>query len=255
MRRQLVRALRAGRASPAAVVGVEASRGRPRRGRGCAATASVSVARDARLGSGRRPGARASAGRAKSRNVTIAQTGLPGRPNTSVSSRVPNHVGLPGRSATRQKRSSTPSALERRLDVVVRADRHAAGERSSTSAASSARADARRAWPRGRRATWRARERPRAPACVGERGERRAVGVVDLAGAERLAGRRRARRRWRGPPRAGGGARAVRAAGDDRDAELGGAERACRRRRTVVPARMSSPARADVLARRDVGAR
>ena len=34
--------------------------------------------------------------------VTIAETGLPGRPKTSVSSRVPNQVGRPGRSATRR---------------------------------------------------------------------------------------------------------------------------------------------------------
>ena len=37
-----------------------------------------------------------SAGRAKSMKVTIAETGLPGRPKTSVPPRVPNHVGLPG---------------------------------------------------------------------------------------------------------------------------------------------------------------
>ena len=42
--------------------------------------------------------------------VTIAETGLPGSPNTTVPSRVPNQVGRPGRSATRQKTSSTPSA-------------------------------------------------------------------------------------------------------------------------------------------------
>jgi len=34
--------------------------------------------------------------------------GLPGRPRTSVSPCVPHHVGLPGRSATRQKTSRTP---------------------------------------------------------------------------------------------------------------------------------------------------
>ena len=37
--------------------------------------------------------------------MTIAETGLPGRPNTSCCSRVPNHVGLPGFSAIPQKRS------------------------------------------------------------------------------------------------------------------------------------------------------
>ena len=46
--------------------------------------------------------------------VTIAETGLPGRPKTSVSPRVPNHVGRPGRSATRQKTSSHAEGLRAR---------------------------------------------------------------------------------------------------------------------------------------------
>ena len=56
------------------------------------------------------------------------ESGLPGRPKTSVASRRPNQSGLPGLSRTRQKTSSTPRGLQRRLDVVVRADRHAAGD-------------------------------------------------------------------------------------------------------------------------------
>ncbi len=55
------------------------------------------------------PCSASSAGRTKSRKVTSAETGLPGRPKTSESSRVPNHVGLPGCSATRQNVSVTPS--------------------------------------------------------------------------------------------------------------------------------------------------
>ena len=60
--------------------------------------------------------------------MTIADTGLPGSPKTSVPPRTPNHVGLPG------PQRDAPEALldaelgERGLDVVVRADRHAARE-------------------------------------------------------------------------------------------------------------------------------
>ena len=77
---------------------------------------------------GRRPEARASAGRANRWNVTIAETGLPGRPNTSVPSRRAEPGRLPG------LKPHAPEALldaelgERRLDVVVRADGHAAAD-------------------------------------------------------------------------------------------------------------------------------
>ena len=53
----------------------------------------------------------ASAGATNSENVTTAETGLPGSPNTSFGTdRVPNQVGLPGCSATLQNTSSTPSS-------------------------------------------------------------------------------------------------------------------------------------------------
>ena len=61
---------------------------------------------------GGRPWIARSAGAAKRRKVTIAETGLPGSPKTSFASLLPNHVGRPGRSATRQKRSSTPSSMK-----------------------------------------------------------------------------------------------------------------------------------------------
>ena len=48
------------------------------------------------------------------------EAGSRGRPTA------PNHVGLPGFSATRQKRSSHAQVGERPLDVIVGADRHAA---------------------------------------------------------------------------------------------------------------------------------
>ena len=57
-----------------------------------------------------RPWRAASAGRTNSENVTTAETGLPGSPNTSTEPRRPNQVGLPGWSATRQNTSSTPSS-------------------------------------------------------------------------------------------------------------------------------------------------
>ena len=40
----------------------------------------------------------------------MLESGLPGRPNTSVSPRRPNHSGLPGFTRTRQNSSSTPQA-------------------------------------------------------------------------------------------------------------------------------------------------
>ncbi len=66
---------------------------------------------DARSTSRPPPAATRIAGRTKSRKVTIADTGLPGRPKTSVPpGATPNQVGLPGFRATRQKTCSTPSA-------------------------------------------------------------------------------------------------------------------------------------------------
>jgi hypothetical protein len=53
---------------------------------------------------------RSSAGRTNRWKVTIADTGLPGKPKHKVPARAPKKVGLPGRSATPQKTSSTPSA-------------------------------------------------------------------------------------------------------------------------------------------------
>ena len=41
--------------------------------------------------------------------MTIADTGFPGSPNAGTGPAIPNHVGCPGRIATRQKCSSTPS--------------------------------------------------------------------------------------------------------------------------------------------------
>ena len=60
------------------------------------------------------PASASSAGRAKSRNVTSEDTGLPGSPKTSVAPRVPNDVGLPGLAARRRRSAaSTPRPSER----------------------------------------------------------------------------------------------------------------------------------------------
>ena len=91
--------------------------------------ARAAVVRRPRSSRGRASGSPASrrrAGSMKTAQQTIVESGLPGSPKTSVSPRRPNHSGLPGLIWTRQKTSSTPTALERRLDVIVRADRHAA---------------------------------------------------------------------------------------------------------------------------------
>ena len=66
----------------------------------------------ARASAGSAPASRRSAGRANRWKVTIADTGLPGRPKTSLPSRAPNQVGFPGFSA------HAPEAL---LDAELRA--------------------------------------------------------------------------------------------------------------------------------------
>ena len=105
-----------------ATPGRSAPRARPRRPRrGRARGASESRAAVRRTAAARRPGRNAgpgsaapcsasSAGRTKSSKPTSAETGLPGSPNTSVAPRTPNEIGFPGRTATRQKTSSTPSS-------------------------------------------------------------------------------------------------------------------------------------------------
>ncbi len=121
-----MRALRPGRARAAVVVQAHAH-----------ALVARLVARDrlgqrrpAGPGRGSAPCSARSAGRAKSTKVTSAETGLPGRPKTSVPPRA--RRAEPRRLARAQR--DAPEALlharraERRLDVVVRADGDAAGE-------------------------------------------------------------------------------------------------------------------------------
>ena len=86
-----------------------------------------------RRGRRARPASRRSAGSMKTQKQTIVDSGLPGRPNTSVSPRRPNHIGLPGLIRTRQKTSSTPQASNAGLtwscgptDTPPRHDQHVA---------------------------------------------------------------------------------------------------------------------------------
>ena len=118
--------------------------------------------------------------------MTIAETGLPGRPRTSTPLRAPNHVGLPGCSATRQKRCSTPSRASAGLTWSCgptetppeTTTRSAAASASSSAAAVAARAVGHRL--AGHDLTAGAGD---------QRAEGQRVGVIQLAGAQRPAGR------------------------------------------------------------------
>ena len=77
------------------------------------------------------------AGRAarRSRTRTAAETGLPGRPKTSVAPFVAKRTGFAGRIATLWKRIDAPAACEGRRDEVVVAGRDAAGREEEIVAA------------------------------------------------------------------------------------------------------------------------
>ena len=125
-----------------------------------------------------------SAGRTSSRKVTIAETGFPGRPKTSVSPWVPNQVGLPGFSATPQKRSSTPSSASAPLTWSCSPTETPPLINDRVGAERRARSPP--ALPRDRRRRAR-RRRPRRPPARPERGERVGVGVANAAGPHLLA--------------------------------------------------------------------
>ena len=146
-----------------------------------ARAAARRASRRAKAGAAARsPCRRRSAGPRKSRKQASVESGLPGRPNTSVAPRRPNHSGLPGLSRTRQNTSSTPRASKRGLDVVVLADRHAAGDRQQRRRRARPRSPP--AWPPGRRPR-RGGARRRAPALLGQQPQREPVGLVDAARA------------------------------------------------------------------------
>ena len=179
-----VRALRLGGPREPAVVALlqphahhlVALRVAPKRlgGRACAARRSGSAPWSARI-----------AGRANRWNVTIADTGLPGSPNTSVPSRVPNQVGLPGWSRTPQNRSSTPSSASAGFTWSC-GPTETPPLTQTTSAASSASASAARvASASSRHAAALDHLRARLPRL---RGDAVGVRVADLAGSERGIG-------------------------------------------------------------------
>ena len=153
----------------------------------------------------------------------------------------PNQVGLPGRSRTPQKRSSTPRSRERGLHVVVRADRHAARDDHHVGASSASASAARvPSASSGTRDPLRPPRRP--PARPGRRGRRRwscrsrraraaAPGSVSSSPVTRTATRGLLRASELGSP------------DRRRDAQLGGPECACplaeRRHRGECPRRRS----------------
>ena len=182
--------------------------------------------------------ARRSAGRANRWKVTSADTGLPGRPKTTLGPRVPNQVGLPGFSATRQKSSSTPSSASAGLTWSCGPTDTPPG-RSRHRPASSARPRVSTVWARSSRTISRAITRaPARWACAARAYAlelRIWPGASGRAGLDQLvAGRqhRNARERRRTGPRPGR-ARPARPA-----------RRGPGRRPRVAPAR-----RQDVLAR------
>ena len=75
----------------------------------------------------RSPSIRASAGRTNRWKVTIAETGLPGRPKTSAGSRRPEPGRVPGSQGDTPEDLLHAELRERRLDVVVGPDRDPAG--------------------------------------------------------------------------------------------------------------------------------
>ena len=142
------------------------------------------------------PASRAIAGRTKSRKVTIAETGLPGSPKTSVpAAATPNQVGLAGLQRHPPEDLLDAERGERRLDVVVLADRDAAADRPRARRRAPRSIAARVASRSSRTCVDRARaRRPRA-----RRQRRRACSALELriaAGPQRRPGLAAARRRW-----------------------------------------------------------
>ena len=230
--------------------GARAGPGPPARGSGCAAPATPSTARRRGSALGSAPCSAASAGRDEQRERDDRRDRVARAARTRACS---SRVAEPGRLAGLQRDAPEPlldpERRERRLDVVVGADRDPAGDDDHVGAARAP-----------LRAPPRSRARSSGSALGGdatraaarrERGEHRRVGVVDLARAERLAGRPQlvAGAEHRRPAAAGRRVTSPTPA-RDRGAELGDAEARSRARARSSPARMSSPAAADVLAGR-----
>ena len=149
---------------------------------GFRATGVPSVARlERRRGRRGRPCSASNAGRTKSSKQTSVETGLPGSPKTSVRPRTPNKSGFPGRIATRQNTSLDAELLADGADEIVGADRDAAGADHDVVL---------EAVPERRAVCVLVvgdRDPDDLPPADDERGEHRAVGVVDLARLEPLS--------------------------------------------------------------------
>ncbi len=65
------------------------------------------------------------AGMAKSWNVTMVETGLPGKPKSQVLPQRPKTVGFPGRRADRVKKELRTHAFQNWLDKVILTHGHA----------------------------------------------------------------------------------------------------------------------------------
>ena len=153
------------------------------------------------------PGARPAPAATNSENVTTAETGLPGSPNTSDRAAAAEPGRLAGLERDAPEHLLDAEVGERRLDVIVRADRYPAGDDHDVGVVE------RRGEPGlGRRAivgqpaarTRRSRPRGR------ERVEHRRVRVVDLARARAARRERGARRRCTAPGPSGAGTRSAR---------------------------------------------
>ena len=95
------------------------------------------------------PCRRRSAGSTKSRKQTTTESGLPGSPNTSVRAAAAEPQRLAGLDPHAPEHLLDAAGLERGLDVVVRADRDAAGDDQHVARQAAPRP--RRGSPRGRR--------------------------------------------------------------------------------------------------------
>ena len=187
------------------------------------------------------------AGRAKSRKVTIAETGLPGRPKTSVPPLADAEIGrLAGPQRDAPEDLLDAERGERRPDVVVLADRDAAADDHDVGL--ERRGDARRGWPRrsSRTCAMLATSAPaasrRAAAACARSSCGPLPGTQRLGGPDQLvAGRERCRR-------AGGGRRRARRSPRTRRPRA-------RPRQSSVPGSIRRSPGADVLAgAADVGA-
>ncbi len=90
---------------------------------------SACASRARKIGSGRgaAPPSRSIAGTTNSSNVTIVETGLPGKPNTGLPPHTPKTAGLPGRMATASNTNFAPNSAEDQLHQIVLPHRDAAG--------------------------------------------------------------------------------------------------------------------------------